>query len=182
LDLTTLPPPELPKPPEPEPRKVEPAKPEPQKNQIKPEPRKPAPPRPAPAKTAAPPLGPVSNVPSDFAAPPPAPPVEPAPVARAEVRSAALDLFQLQARAAVQAALRYPNAARIRKLTGQCRLGFDYRNGQVSNAHIVTSSGYDILDDAAVAALSNAVLPAAPPDMAGHLLKLTIAVVFSAQS
>lgn len=186
LDLTTLPPPEVPKPPEPEQPKVEPPKPEPakpvpQKMQAKPAPRKPVPPSPVPVKTPSPLPGPVSSEPADFAEPPPSPPpVEPAPV-RSVVKADVVDLFQAQARAAVQAALRYPNAARIRKLTGQSRIGFDYRDGQASNARIVTSSGYDVLDEAAIAALNNAVLPAPPPDLAGHLLKLTIAVNFSAQ-
>lgn len=182
LALTTLPPVETPKPPEPVPPKVEPAKPEPQKMQVKPAPRKlaPPPPPPVPVKTAPPPSGPVTAVASDFAEAPPAPPAEPAPV-RSVPKPDVTDLFQAEARAAVQAALRYPNAARIRKLTGQCRVGFDYRDGQVSNARIVTSSGYDILDDAAINALNSASLPAPPADLAGHLLKLTIAVNFSAQ-
>jgi protein TonB len=181
LELTTLPPVEAPKPPDPVPPKVEPAKPEPQKMQVKPVPRKLVPPPPpVPVKTAPPPSGPVGAVASDFAEAPPAPPVEPVPV-RSAPKPDVTDLFQAEARAAVQAALRYPNAARIRKLTGQSRVGFDYRDGQVSNARIVTSSGYDILDDAAINALNSASLPAPPQDLAGHLLKLTIAVNFSAQ-
>ncbi|PKU26224.1 TonB family protein [Telmatospirillum siberiense] len=184
LDLTTLPPPELPKPPEPEPPKALPPKPEPakpvsQKMQAKPEMRKPVPPPPVSARTAPPP-GLVSSAPSDFAEPPPPAPVE-APPVRSAAKAEAVDLFQAQARAAVQAALRYPNAARVRKLVGQSRIGFDYRDGQASNARIVTSSGYDVLDEAAIAALNNAVLPTPPPDLAGHLLKLTIAVNFSVQ-
>jgi protein TonB len=181
LDLTALPPADVPKPPESEPPKVEPVKPEPPKSQVKPEPRKQALPPPIPLKTVPPPAGPMSAAASDFALPPPTPPIEPTPVRSVADTSAVLDLFQAQARAAVQAALRYPNAARIRKLVGQCRLGFDYRDGQASGAHIVASSGYDILDDAAVAALTNATLPSPPPDLAGHLLKLTIAVNFSLQ-
>jgi protein TonB len=183
LDLTTLPPPDLPKPPEPapEPRKVDPVRAVPQKSLAKPAPHRPAP-QPIPMRSQPTPVGPVSNAPSDFASPPPAPPTPPAPPAPSVVSDDVLDLFQAQARAAVQAALRYPNAAKVLKLTGQCRVGFDYRDGRAFNAHIVTSSGHEVLDDAALAALNSAVLPAASPELAGRILKLTIAVVFSAQS
>ncbi|MDR3435208.1 TonB family protein [Telmatospirillum sp.] len=187
LTMVPVPVPEQPKPPEPEQPKVTPPQPQPQKVVEKPTPKRevrrptavPTPPPPVPT----PPIGPVSSASSDFAQspPPPAPPPEPTP-ARSAVSADAVDLFQAKARAAVQAALRYPNAARIRKLAGQCRLGFDYRDGQASNAHVVASSGYEMLDDAALDALAAAALPPPPADLAGHLLKLTITVNFSAQS
>jgi periplasmic protein TonB len=191
IDLTTVPPeptppaPE-PTPPTPEPPKPEPPKPEPPKPVPKPEPPKPHPivhqaARAAPQQPAIP-AGPVSDAPSDFAAPPAAaePPPPPPPVTSGA--PSATDLFQAQLRAAVQAALDYPAAARMMKLGGQTRLGFDYRDGIASNARIVRSSGRDMLDAAALEALRRAALPHPPPALAGQTLPLEINVVFSLQS
>jgi protein TonB len=179
LDLTTLPP----KPPEPVPPKVEP-KPEPQKIIEKPTPkreiRKPAPtPQPQP-KTVPPLPGPVSNAPSAFAEPPP-PPVAPAPPPPPshEVAPAVEELLKSQMQAAVQAEWRYPNAAKILKLSGECRLTFDYRDGRVTNARIAESAGHSALDAAALEALAAAKMPLPPPEMAGHTYNTIITIYFT---
>jgi periplasmic protein TonB len=91
-------------------------------------------------------------------------------------------LFQARLRDAVQAAVRYPNAARIMRLTGHVRLGFAYQDGTISSPHVVQSSGQRMLDDAALAALNSAAFPAPPPELKGHLLNLEIVVTFAPSS
>jgi len=184
--------PPTPEPPTPEPPKPPEATPEPPKPEPpKPEPPKPEPPKPHPvvhpaAKPIAPPTpvpaGPISDAPSDFATPPAsaAPPPPPPPSASATAATAT-DLFQAQLRAAVQAAVRYPSVARIMKLVGQTKVGFDYRDGHIANPRIVRSSGRDILDQAALEALQNADFPPPPKELTGQLLKLEINVVFTLQ-
>jgi protein TonB len=174
LTLRTLPAPEQPKP--------EPPKP------VKPQLRKPdiTPTLPKVALPMVPPVivpvaAPRASAPAAITAEPPAPPPPPVSVARtpdAEV----LNQFQAQARAAVQAALRYPGVARARRLVGQSRIAFTYRDSQASAAHVVGSSGFDILDQAALAALRDAALPPPPPELAGHSVDMTITVLFTLQS
>jgi protein TonB len=174
LTLRTLPVPEQPRP---EPPK--PVKPELRKPDIKPLPPKVA--LPAMPPVLVPVAAPRASAPAAITAEPPAPPPAAALVARtadAEV----LNLFQAQARAAVQAALRYPGVARVRRLVGQSRIAFTYRDGHASSAHVVGSSGFDILDQAALAALQDAALPPPPPELAGHSVDMTITVLFTLQS
>jgi len=91
-------------------------------------------------------------------------------------------LFQARLRDAVQAAVRYPNAARIMRLTGHVRLGFAYQDGTISSPHVVQSSGQRMLDDAALTALNSAAFPDPPPELKGHLLNLEIVVTFAPSS
>jgi len=180
LDLTALPPEpkkeevkkEEPKPPEPV-KKLEPVK-QIQRPQPKPQPAPPPKPLVQP-----PPPGPVSEAPSAFAEAPPPPPPPPPPQAVSHDAELLSD-FQAQARAAVQSALRYPNAARMLKLTGQTRLAFDYLNGEISNARIANSSGHESLDQAALEALERAALPF-PKEFAGRRMHLEILVQFAVQ-
>jgi len=62
-------------------------------------------------------------------------------------------------RASVQAALQYPDSARMAGMSGKTRIAFDYRNGIVSNIALVTSSGMAVLDRAALAAVRAAHYP-----------------------
>jgi periplasmic protein TonB len=116
----------------------------------------------------------------------PAPPVEPSPQqaqpqeSHSDVKPSAL--FQARLRDAVQAAVRYPNAARIMKLRGHVRLGFGYLDGTISNPHIVQSSGQKMLDEAALTALNSTSFPAPPPELKGHPLNLEIVVTFAPSS
>lgn len=189
LDLTQPVAAEPPRPSAPEPVKpappVEPPKPQPVPRPhrtelarpVTPSSRLPLPARPDPVIPPSPAASDADSVPASVVPPPPpasAPPAGPAPDA--------LDRFQAAARAAVQAALRYPNAARIRHLAGQCRLTFDYRDGKATRTRVAGSSGYEVLDAAALAALDAADLPPPPQGLAGHLLELSITVVFQAQS
>jgi protein TonB len=104
----------------------------------------------------------------------------PPPAERSDAKPSAL--FQARLRDAVQAAVRYPSAARIMKLRGHVRLGFGYQDGVISNPHVVQSSGQSVLDEAALAALNSAAFPAPPPELKGHPLNLEIVVTFAPSS
>lgn len=91
-------------------------------------------------------------------------------------------VFEAKLRDAVQAAVRYPSAARIMRLTGHVRLGFVYQDGAMSNPRVVQSSGQKMLDDAALAALNSTSFPAPPVELKGHVLNLEIVVTFSPSS
>jgi protein TonB len=195
IDLTQeAPPPPIPEPPAPEPPPTppppqpEPVKPPPKVEPPKPEPPKPTPPKPHPPVQKAPPTppipvpaGPVSDAPSDFAVPkqqdPPPPPPPQVSAAAASVK----DTFEAKLHEAVQAATQYPAAARMMRLSGRPRVGFVYRDGQISNVRLVQSCGRDVLDQAALSAVRNAVYPPPPPDLAGHELDLTVTVNLSSQ-
>ena len=112
----------------------------------------------------------------------PAPPPAPTPVASPSppvVSTGVTMSFETKVRDAVQAALRFPAAARMMHLSGRTKVGFNYLDGQVSNAHVVTSSGSDVLDRAAIDAVHSARYPA-PEDAQKHrVLTFDIWVVFT---
>ncbi|GAB2915271.1 hypothetical protein GCM10027093_62350 [Paraburkholderia jirisanensis] len=127
---------------------------------------------------------PAQDAPTPPARPSPPPPEAqpPRPSATAQPEAKPSALFQASLRDAVQAAVRYPSAARIMRLTGHVRLGFAYQDGSISNPRVVQSSGQKMLDDAALAALSSTSFPAPPPELKGHLLNLEIVVTFAPSS
>jgi protein TonB len=180
LDLTQLPEPEPPKPAEPEPPK--PPTPEPPK----PPEAKPKPvihQAPQPVRSAQPqlptPVGPVSDVPSDFATPvqPPAPPPPPPPpAASGAVKATPAELLAAELNAAVQATVKYPAAARMMGLVGHTRLVFDYQSGRITNVRILQSSGRELLDAAALDALNSAVIPPPPKEIGDQLVNFSITV------
>jgi periplasmic protein TonB len=175
-------PPKPPVPVKPPPRAVkQPAAPKRNANPVAPKPELPK--APAPADTPSQP-----EQAHEKAAETPAPPAD-ASAQQAQPQSQASHsdakpsaLFQARLRDAVQAAVRYPNAARIMRLTGHVRLGFAYQDGTISSPHVVQSSGQRMLDDAALTALNNAEFPAPPPELKGHLLNLEIVVTFAPSS
>ncbi|CAB3762130.1 TonB family protein [Paraburkholderia humisilvae] len=117
----------------------------------------------------------------------PAPPVDAAQPQAQQPQATRSDakpsaIFQARLRDAVQAAVRYPSAARIMRLSGHVRLGFMYQDGAISNPHVVQSAGQKMLDDAALAALNDASFPVPPPELKGHLLNLEIVVTFAPSS
>ena len=107
---------------------------------------------------------------------PPAPPPPPAPPAPdlASIKAS----FEAELRSAIQAAVRYPRAARLMQLTGKTLVGFDFRDGSVSHLRVVTSSGTDLLDHAALDAVRNAPYPATPQALQGKAMAFTIWVRF----
>lgn len=60
----------------------------------------------------------------------------------------------------------YPKTEMVKGHTGEAVVSFDYADGVVSNVQVVTSSGWQALDDAAVQAVLKAALPPKPPELA----------------
>ncbi len=118
-----------------------------------------------------------------YQVPDPAPaPVPPAPVAKPappSVDPAVRAVFEDQVRAAVQAAVQYPYAAKMAHIGGQARVSFSYRDGRVWAVKVVTSSGYDVLDRAALQAVSAASYPPPPANLAGKSLAFEVWVRFT---
>jgi periplasmic protein TonB len=182
LELTQLPEPELPKPPEPEPPKP------PKPPEVTPKPPVAAPKpvvhqAPPPVHPVQPPLpkpiGPVSDVPSDFATPesvPPPPPPPPTPATAGAIKATPAELLAAELRAAVQATVQYPASARMLGLTGSIKLGFDYQSGRIFNVRVVQSSGRDMLDTAALGALNSAAIPPPPKEIGDQLVNFVITV------
>jgi protein TonB len=107
---------------------------------------------------------------------PPAPSQPPAPPAPdlASIKAS----FEAELRSAIQAAVRYPQAARMMQLTGKTLVGFDFRDGTVSQIRVLQSSGADLLDQAALDAVRNAPYPPTPKALQGKTMAFTIWVRF----
>jgi protein TonB len=129
---------------------------------------------PAPPKT-------VAEV-SPTAASPAAPVTAPAPATAAVAPPSdqqAVDQLRSHIHDAVQAALRYPAAARMMGLTGKAGVAFAYRDGAVVGAvQVERSAGMAMLDDAAIKAVRSAHYPKPPPALANRVLPLLIWVEF----
>ncbi len=126
----------------------------------------------APVVAQAAPSPHAAEVPSQAAASPPAP---------SPAEQAAADALRGRIHDAVQAAVRYPAAARMMGLAGHARIAFAWRDGAVVGpARIMQSAGASILDDAALAAVRDAHYPPAPPGVQHALLSLLIWVEFHA--
>jgi len=175
--------PPTPKPPEPKPVPKPVVKPQPKPIVHKelPKPVQPPPPQPAPEptpKVQAPPAPAPDTKPAmPVAAPtPPAPPPPPAPAAPdvASIKAT----FEAELRSAIQAAVRYPQAAKMMQLTGKTLVAFVFRDGTVSQVRVVTTSGADLLDHAALDAVRNAPYPATPKELQGKSMDFTIWVRF----
>jgi protein TonB len=93
-----------------------------------------------------------------------------------------LDIFRAEMRNAIQATATgiEPNAAIMAHETGVTTISFTYLNGVVSNIVVVSSSGFPLLDNAAVEAVRIAHYPAPPPDFAGSPHTVTIPITCSA--
>jgi protein TonB len=86
--------------------------------------------------------------------------------------------LEARIRDAVQAAVRYPAAARMMRISGRARVQLDYRSGGVESPMLAQSSGAPLLDEAALAAARGARYPMAPPAIEGRLLRLLVWVEF----
>ncbi|MFM0212627.1 TonB family protein [Paraburkholderia sediminicola] len=136
------------------------------------------PPRPTPVPTPTPAAMPAPVLPS--ATPteaPPAPHPPPPPPAQAPAVQTAS--FQGALRAAIQVALRYPESARMAGMSGRTRVAFQYRDGVVSDASVVVSSGIGLLDRAALAAVRDAAYPKPEPEFVGKTLPEQLWVTFN---
>jgi periplasmic protein TonB len=93
-----------------------------------------------------------------------------------------LDIFQAAMRRAIQATATgiEPASAINAHETGVTTISFTYLNGVVSNVVVVSSSGFPLLDQAALEAVRVAHYPAPPPDFAGSPHTMTIPIICSA--
>jgi protein TonB len=140
---------------------------------------------PRPATVPTPPAPPVtqaqtapatpSAVPTDPPpAPHPPPPASAAPPAPASPNAS----FEGALRAAIEAALHYPDSARMAGMTGRTRVAFEYRDGVVSDVKVLISSGVGLLDRAAIAAVRDAAYPKPEPAFVGKTLSEQLWVTF----
>jgi periplasmic protein TonB len=82
-------------------------------------------------------------------------------------------------RAAIQAALHYPESARMAGMAGRARVRFLYRDGGVLDVTLVTSSGSGMLDRAALAAVRDAAYPKPEAAQMGKTLEEQLWVTFN---
>jgi protein TonB len=138
------------------------------------------------AHAAAPKPQPVAAPPAPAQAPdttPTTPAASAAPAPTAAPAPARPDTsFEASLRAAIEAALRYPESARMDGIAGRTLVGFVYRDGAVSDIHVVTSSGMGQLDHAALAAVRDAVCPPPPHGFEGKSLPEQLWVDFTLDS
>jgi protein TonB len=87
--------------------------------------------------------------------------------------------FENAMRAAIQAALHYPESARMSGMAGRTRVGFRYRDGSVSDITLIKSSGSGLLDRAALAAVRDAAYPKPEPAQMGKTLNEQLWVTFN---
>lgn len=136
---------------------------------------------PTPVVQPAPPLTPVpaaAQMSTENMLSAPAPPAV-APPAPPRVDPSVQASFEDRVRAAVQASVRYPYAARLAHLSGRAQVAFVYLDAKVSGVRLATSSGSDLLDAAALRAVSAAQFPAPPATLAGKRLAFEIWVRFT---
>jgi periplasmic protein TonB len=117
---------------------------------------------PAPPAPLAPPTA--YSVPVAPAPPPPAPPPPPPPMAATVDPSPA---YNAKLAAAVQAVFEVPAAAAALNFKGRTRVEFSLRDGVVSAARVVQTSGLGAADRAALKAVQAAAYPAPPPALQG---------------
>jgi protein TonB len=108
---------------------------------------------------------------------PPAPGPPAAPV-EAAASPDVLALFEGEVRQAVQHAATYPMAARVAREAGRAQVSFSLRGGQPGDVVLVQSSGFPMLDQAALAAVRAATYPAPPPTRVGRDMRFIVWVQF----
>lgn len=113
---------------------------------------------------------------------PPTPTPPPPPTAPSAPSAGELDLFKAAMRRAVQDAAVDPSSAEMAHESGIVRVAFTYQDGAVSGIQLVTSCGFPLLDDAAVAAARNAAYPPEPAGMAGKPYAIVVDVIFRPQA
>lgn len=111
---------------------------------------------------------------------PPAPPAPPAPAVPpvSEASVVAQIRFGDKLRMAVQAALVYPQAAKDSHVTGKTKVEFSFLDGQVSDPHVLVTSGRGMLDRAAIAAVLAAHFPLPDPEFLHKTVTFQIWVQF----
>lgn len=173
------PPKPVPPPPPPPPKPVPPPPPPPPKPAPKP------PPLPIPPKPVVPRHRPRHPVPKRPVPPPrhvarvvPAPRPPPTPARVAAASPDVLALFEGQVRQAVQRAVAYPMAARVAHERGRVQVGFMLRDGRAAEVAVLRSSGFPLLDRAAMAAVRGASYPTPPAALQGREMRFVVWVAF----
>lgn len=107
-------------------------------------------------------------------------PEPPRPAARVENPPAPARTadFDSKVRAAIEAAVAFPFAAQALHQYGQARVEFDYLDGRANGIRLVQSSGFPLLDPAALAAVRAAHYPPPPPEAQGRALHYVLWVRF----
>ena len=106
---------------------------------------------------------------------PPDPPKVESPAPAPDITAS----FRSAVKASVQAAVRYPYAARMAHVSGKALVSFSYHDGTASHVSIIASSGYAMLDNAAKQAVETASYPPPPPDLSGRTLQFQVWVRFN---
>ncbi len=111
---------------------------------------------------------------------PPAPTAPPAPPVPAAPTQGQVDAFRLAMKNAVQSVASevYPQAAQMAHETGIPEVTFTYLGGQVTNIALARSSGFPLLDAAALQAARIAHYPLPPAGFSGHSYYVTVEVIF----
>jgi len=163
----TLVAPEMPKPAAPPTGKPVPQPTPPPKSTLRP------PPAPRPESRELPPPSPIATqqptTPEAVATPPPSP-----VVADPRVQGD----YLAQVKVAIQAAVRFPENARMLGEEGKVQLRFLLHDGQIGDVEILRHGAMEVFDRAAIAALQNASLPGTPQDLTGKNFTLTVWVEF----
>jgi protein TonB len=183
IKLSIVAQPPAPKPPAPpKPTPVPPPKPVlPPQPVTPPLPLPPPPPAPRPAPRVfhhyVKPTPPPPVTPPPVAQTPPTPPPPPAPMVPT---GGQVDAFQAAMKAAVQSVVNqvYPQAAQMAHETGTPLVTFTYYHGAVSGITLAQSSGFPLLDQAALEAARIAPYPQPPGAMANENFTVTVAVIF----
>lgn len=136
-------------------------------HRARPKPLTPLPPPPRPAAQRKPSPAPITED-------QPVVPISPPAAVTASIRAN----FEAALRSAIQAAVRYPAAARLMELSGSTVVAFGYRDGRVSAVRIARSCGIAMLDRAAVQAVRNAPYPVTPVVLRGRRMEFDIHVRF----
>lgn len=128
----------------------------------------------APIKTVTPP----SPLPSPVQAPPPPPVKETPPPSPPPVSAAVKADYLVQVKGAIQAAVHFPEAARMLGQSGKVLVRFYLQDGRVSRVSIVQKGSLDDFNAAALAAVRQAKLPPVPAGLQGKSFDLQVWVAF----
>lgn len=90
--------------------------------------------------------------------------------------------FAAALKAAIQAAVVYPAAARMSGFQGQTQVEFVFRDGVCSQVRVIRSSGSGLIDRAALAAVTEAVPPPVPPSLKGRAMTYEVTVLFALEA
>ena len=163
--------------PTPRPKVEEKPKPVLQKMTPKPHPQ-PTPTPPQPIKEVLPP----APLPSPVAAPPAQETPTPPPPSPPSVDPAVRENYLSQVKGAIQAAVRFPGAARMLGETSRVLVRFHLLHGHVRQIEILNKGAMAAFDEAALAAVRNAQIPPPPATLAGKDFQLTVWVEFKLEN